>query len=112
MIQLEANQTVPLVMDETGTIRVKGSRVTLDIIVSRFKQGDTAEDIQQSFPTITLGQVYAALAYYLEHESKIEVYLRERDQEADRLRQFWMGHPKSAALRQRLRALRSEKSEP
>ena len=109
MIQLEAKQTVPLTMDEDGAIRVKGSRVTLDVILSRFKRGDSAEDIQESFPTITLGRIYGALTYYLEHKRDVETYLRGRSREAERLHQFWEKHPKAAALRRRLRGFRLER---
>jgi uncharacterized protein (DUF433 family) len=54
MIQVETSQSVPLTVDDTGTIRLVGSRIPLDTIVGRFKQGYTAEEIQESFPTLQL----------------------------------------------------------
>jgi hypothetical protein len=50
MIELEATQTVPLTTDESGSIRVTGSRVTLDSLVDEFNQGSSAEQIQDSLP--------------------------------------------------------------
>jgi hypothetical protein len=38
---------VPLTTDADGTIRISGSRVPLDSVVSQFKQGATAEQIQE-----------------------------------------------------------------
>jgi len=110
MIQLETTQTVPLRMEEGGAIRVGNTGVTLDVVIARFKDGDTAEDIQQSFPTLRLKDVYAALACYLAHQEEVESYLRERDAEAAELRRFWENHPKSSTLRARLRALKEQQA--
>lgn len=43
-------ETVPLAQWEDGSIRVGGTRVTLDTVVARFKVGDTPEDIHDGFP--------------------------------------------------------------
>ena len=40
---MEELQNTPLILADNGTIRVKGSRVTLDVIVREFKRGATAE---------------------------------------------------------------------
>ena len=47
--------------------RVRGTRVSLDSIVYAFLEGHTAESIQQSFPSLTLEQIYGAITYYLAH---------------------------------------------
>jgi len=62
-----------------GTYRVAGTRVSLDSIVYAFLEGHTAESIQQSFPVLTLEQVYGAITYYLAHHETIEAYLREQE---------------------------------
>ena len=61
-----------------GVYRVAGTRVSLDSIVYAFLDGHTAESIQQSFPVLTLEQVYGAITYYLAHREAIEAYLREQ----------------------------------
>ena len=61
-----------------GVYRVAGTRVSLDSIVYAFLDGHTAESIQQSFPVLTLEQVYGAITYYLAHRETIEAYLREQ----------------------------------
>lgn len=58
-----------------GGYWIDGSRVSLDSIVYAFQQGCTAEAIAQSFPAISLEQVYGAIAYYLGHRQEIDEYL-------------------------------------
>jgi uncharacterized protein (DUF433 family) len=62
-----------------GIYRVTGTRVSLDSIVYAFLDGHTAESIQQSFPVLTLEQVYGTITYYLAHQEAIEAYLREQE---------------------------------
>ena len=54
---------------------ISASRVSLDSIVYAFQQGCTAEAIAQSFPAISLDQVYGAIAYYLGCRQEIDDYL-------------------------------------
>jgi uncharacterized protein (DUF433 family) len=59
---------VPLLMDETGTIRIGRTRVILDLVVAAFKKGDTPEQIIERYDSLKLGEVYAMIAYYLAHQ--------------------------------------------
>ena len=43
MEALDLTYTAPLISEEDGTIRIRGSRVTLDSILHAFQQGATAE---------------------------------------------------------------------
>ena len=54
---------------------VTGTRVSLDSIVYAFLDGQASESIAQSFPVLTLEQIYGAIAFYLAHQPKIEAYL-------------------------------------
>ncbi len=67
--------------------RVAGMRVSLDSVVSTFWRGQTAESIAQSFPVLTLEQVYGALTFYLANKSDIDTYLEKADVEIEALRQ-------------------------
>jgi uncharacterized protein (DUF433 family) len=87
MVSLEETISTPLVITEQGTIRVKGSRVSLDSIIYHFKIGATAEQIVQSFPSLSLGDIYSSIAYYLTHRQQIEEYLQQQDTEADALQE-------------------------
>jgi uncharacterized protein (DUF433 family) len=64
-----------------GGYWVAGTRVSLDSLVYAFREGYTAETLAQSFPVLTLEQVYGAIAYYLANREVIDTYLRQ--QEAD-----------------------------
>jgi uncharacterized protein (DUF433 family) len=70
----------PLKVWADGTIRVGSSHVLLDLVVQHFKQGATAEQIQHSFPSLALRDVYGAIVYYLEHIEGMEAYLAEQQE--------------------------------
>ena len=72
---------------QEGAYRVGGTRVSLDSVVYGFQSGESAECIQQSFPALTLEQVYGAIAYYLANQQSIDQYLIEGQKEFDRLQQ-------------------------
>jgi uncharacterized protein (DUF433 family) len=108
MIRLKATQPVPLTLDKDGTIRITGSRVTLDSLIHAFQQGATAEQIHDSFPSLDLGDIYATIAYYLDHQDQVERYLRQQASAARRTRQFIEERQDSTFLRQRIRARRSK----
>ena len=65
---------------------VAGSRVSLDSIVYAFLEGQTAESIAQSFPVLSLEQVYGVIAFYLANRTDVDGYLAKAraDYEAKR----------------------------
>ena len=71
-------QPIPLTTSPEGVVRVSGTRVPLETVVRAFHLGATPEEIVQDFPTMTLPQVYAVLAYYLAHRAEVEAYVAER----------------------------------
>lgn len=81
-----APETVPLKTDSGGVVRVGGTRVSLDQIVSAFNEGSTPEQIVDSFDTLSLADVYAAIAYYLRHRGEVDAYVEELWQQADEAR--------------------------
>jgi uncharacterized protein (DUF433 family) len=97
MVALEETIKVPFAVTEQGTIRIKGSRVSLDSIIHHFKLGATAEQIIQSFPSLSLGDIYASIAYYLTHRQQIEEYLQQQETEADTLQQQLESNPEYQA---------------
>jgi uncharacterized protein (DUF433 family) len=70
----------PLKFWVDGTIRVGSSAVSVDLVLQQYKLGKTAEQIQQRFPSLALGDVYRAIIYYLEHVEGIEAYLAEQEE--------------------------------
>jgi uncharacterized protein (DUF433 family) len=76
----------PLRVDEGGVVRVGNSRVSLDLIVEQYENGMAPEDMVRAYDTLTLADVYAALAYYLRHRAEVRAYLAGRRQQAAALR--------------------------
>ncbi len=73
---------------QEGCYRIKDSRVSLDSVVYAFRQGLSPETIAvECFPTLTLEQVYGAIAFYLENREQIDPYLEEGEVLFDELRQ-------------------------
>ncbi len=70
-----ALENLPYVEQRDGTYWVSGTRVSLDSVVQAFWSGQTPESTAQSFPTLSLEQVYGAIAFYLAQRSEIDPYL-------------------------------------
>lgn len=74
---------IALRVDESGTIRIGSTRVTLDTLVACFQEGNTPEQIAQDFPTLDLADIYGAIGYYLRHQQELDAYLAKRTAEAE-----------------------------
>jgi hypothetical protein len=48
--------------------------------------GMTPAEISETYPTITLSQVHAALAYYFDHRDEIRAAIAEEDQFVEELK--------------------------
>ena len=103
MKQLNFPETIPLVQDSRGVIRVTGSRVTLDTIVGRMQVGDTPEEIHEGFPSVTLAQIKTIIDWYLNNQVEADEYLQEQNAEAERIRQEIESEPEYKARREMLR---------
>jgi uncharacterized protein (DUF433 family) len=73
-----ATDPVPLVQGADGVMRVRGTRITLDTVFAAFREGATAEEIVQQYPSISLADVYQVIGYCLRHSSELEAYLAQR----------------------------------
>lgn len=80
---------VPMAMDKNGIVRIAGTRVTLDTIVGAYNRGDTPEEIFEGFPTISMADIHAVIAYYLHHQEDVDSYLAENDRRADEARALY-----------------------
>lgn len=72
---------------QDGAFRISGTRVSLDSVIYEFLRGASPESIAQSFPSLTLEEVYGAITYYLGHQEEIDEYLRQGEQAFEDLRQ-------------------------
>jgi uncharacterized protein (DUF433 family) len=80
---------VPMAIDEDGMARVAGTRVTLDTIVGFYNRGDTPEEIFDGFPSVSLADIHAVIAYYLRHREMVDAYIAENERIAqEALREY------------------------
>jgi uncharacterized protein (DUF433 family) len=66
-----------------GLVRIEGTRITVHRIATLYKQGQSPEDIGQTYPHLSLAQVYSALAYYHANRAEIEMELAAADSRYD-----------------------------
>lgn len=86
MISTPLSLSVPLRTDADGTIRIGKTRVLLEIVIGAFQRGETPEGIVQSFPSLKLQDVYAVIAYYLQHRNDVDAYLKRVENESEAIR--------------------------
>ena len=104
-----AAEPVPIEVDETGTARVGGTRLTLDTVVAKYDAGDTPQDLTEAFPGLSLADAHAVISYVLRHRSEVDAYLRQRAEQAARVRATIEAHQgPRVGLRERLLARREQ----
>ena len=101
---------VPLCVDETGTIRISNTRITLDVLLGFLLRGVQPEQIvsKEWYPTLSLADVQGVLAYYCRHLAEVDAYLQSRREEADtRQQEIEATQPTFAEVKARLLARRN-----
>ena len=58
------------------TIRIKGTRVGIEIVIEKFLDGASPEEIRRHHPHLTLKQIYATITYYLFNQERIDAYIK------------------------------------
>ena len=107
MTVLTVTEIVPVESDADGVIRVSKTRVTLDTIIAAFKEGATAEEIAQQYPSVPLADIYSVIGYYLRRRSEVEAYLSQRRQLAEQVRKENESRFNPIGIRERLLARRA-----
>ena len=73
-------------IDEKGRLRVAGLGLPVEYIIAEHLKGATAAQIQESWPHLTMAELYAALAYYYDHKDQIDAEMERDLQEFEKLR--------------------------
>lgn len=102
--------TVPLRPDADGVVRVGGTRVTLDCVLSAYLDGESAEGIVERFPTLDLADVHATLAWFLRHRSEADAYLAQGRRAQDEIRVEARQRAPAAGLRAQLLSRRPQRA--
>jgi len=101
---------IPLYVEESGAVRVRGTRVLLDTVITAFRMGYSAEEIVNQYPTLKLADVYSVIGYYLRNQPEIDVFLKENQDKAEELRREIEARQGSQdSLRERLLARKAAK---
>ena len=106
--QIQIPETVPLVQWEDGSIRLRNSRLTLDLIVGRVNLGQTAEEIHDSFPSATVTQINEIRAWYFDNKAEADDYIAEGEREFEELRKKIESDPEYQARRQAMLRRKAE----
>ncbi len=90
-------------------IRIKGTRIGIETILYDYiYRARTAEEISQTYVSLTLEQVYATILYYLHNQEAVERYLTDWIEHGERMRAEQLHNPSPARLRlQKLKAHQS-----
>ena len=61
-------------------LRVGSNRVMLDSVLAAWGQGHSPESIRSQYPSLSLEEVYGAIAWSLAHPDEVNAYLKSQDQ--------------------------------
>lgn len=70
-----------------GGYWITGTRVSLDSLVYRWREGLSPETIRECFPVLSLKQVYAAIFFYLDQQATIDEYLNQAEKAEEEMAQ-------------------------
>lgn len=92
-----------------GVWYVGESGVTVYAVIAMWQQGFAPEEIQTSFPHLSLREVYGTILRYFEHREELDAFFREQDALYRRLKaESEVQHPAFYAdMRERIARLRA-----
>lgn len=102
--------SLPLERGPDRVIRVGGTRVTLQSVITAFDQGATPEEIVQQFPSLSLADVYSVIGYCLNHRDEVDAYLNQRARISSEVRRQNESRSDPTGIRERLLARQSGSS--
>ena len=90
-----------ITLDERKTPVISGTTMkVIELVQEKIAYGWSAEEIHFQHPSLTLGQIYSALAYYADHRDALDKEIERRLERAAAARQAAGPSP----LLQRLKA--------
>jgi uncharacterized protein (DUF433 family) len=70
-----------------GKPRIAGHRITVqNVMIWHEQMGMSPDEIAATYPSITLADVYAALAYYHDHRDEIDARIKADDASVEEMR--------------------------
>jgi uncharacterized protein (DUF433 family) len=91
-------------------IRIKGSRISLDLVLELYNLGMRPEQIATHFGCpLEPVQVYAAIAYYLQNKEAVEAYLERGERRWKETEAAIRAQPESEAVK-RIKAIKAARA--
>jgi uncharacterized protein (DUF433 family) len=85
MVTAEASTHVRL--DHRGVAWIDDTNVkVIEVILDHLTYGHSPEEIQLQHPHLSLAQVYAAFAYYYDHQNELDADMQQRFRKVEALR--------------------------
>jgi uncharacterized protein (DUF433 family) len=100
-------QAVPHIgLDDRGRPWIDDTNVkVIEVALDHLAYGWDAETIQENYPHLSLAQVYAALAWYYDHQAEMDAEIQNQEERIRALK----AASKPSPLQQRLAAERRRK---
>src|SRR5213593_4894293 len=94
-------------IDEQRIPWISGANTkVVEVVLVKMAYGWSPEEMHRQHPHLSMAQIHAALAYYYEHQDEVDADIERRNQYVEEMRAQQPDSP----LRQRLRALKRERS--
>ena len=74
-------------LDERGVAWIDQTNVkVVEVVLDKLAHGSSPEEMHFQYPHLSLSQIYAALAYYHDHEKEMDSQIKRGAQEYERLK--------------------------
>jgi uncharacterized protein (DUF433 family) len=94
-------------IDEEGIPWIKGANTkVVEVVLDKIAYGWSPEEMHRQHPHLSMAQLHAALSYYYEHQEEVDADIERRTRYVEEMR----AQQPDSSLRQRLRALKRERS--
>ena len=91
-------------VDERGIAYVAGTRIKVqNVAIQKTYWKQSPEEIQQAYPHLSLGQIYAALSYYCDNQEKVDAEICEDERRVDELASQQTGPTVRERIAERMR---------
>ena len=80
-------------------IRIKGTRVGIEIVIERCLDGENPEEIRRHHPHLTPLQIYGSITYYLLNKEVLDAYLKAGWEQAEAAYQEQLKNPSPGVAR-------------
>src|SRR5437762_662016 len=74
-------------LDDRGIAWIDQTNVkVIEVVLDKLAHGSSAEEMHFQYPHLSLAQIYAALAYYYDHQADIDAQIEQSARQYEQLR--------------------------